>query len=301
MNLWHILLLPLLEVLLVGALSGLVGVLAVLNRRVFFAESVTHGVFPGAVLGVVIAAGFGAGHSGLSACLFAGAFLMCLPLAGLMGLLVRLPGISSQAAAGIVLTLGFALGYFLATWFQPLPLQVATFLTGSVLTVSEVDVATAGAALAALFLLMRGRGGMLASHCFDASSTPARMRRSLDGLMHAAIILAVVVVIPAVGTVLSIALIAAPAAGLKGIAPSLRAYTIAAPLSGALIGLAGLGIAVAADLSAGGTIAAVAGVFFLACVSLGEGKRIIGRGPRPLPRRPGARRRPLRFPATRLR
>ncbi len=300
MNLWHILFLPILEVVLVGALSGIVGVVAVLNRRVFFAESVTHGVFPGAVLGVVIAAGFGAGHSGLSAALFAGAFLMCLPLAGLMGMLVRIPGISSQAAAGIVLTLGFALGYFLATWFQPLPLQVSTFLTGSVLTVSEIDVAAAGVVLMALLLLMRGRGGMLLSHCFDASSTPARFRRGLDGLIDAAIILAVVVVIPAVGTVLSIALIAAPAAGLKGIAPSLRAYTIAAPLAGAVIGLVGLGIAVLADLSVGGTIAAVAGVFFLICVTLDEGKRFVRSGPRARLRQPGAQTRPLRFAVTQV-
>ena len=51
-----LLLSPALHVTIIGALGGLVGAFAFLDRRIFFAESVTHGTFPGAVLGVVIAA-----------------------------------------------------------------------------------------------------------------------------------------------------------------------------------------------------------------------------------------------------
>ena len=51
-----LLLYPALHVTIIGALGGLVGAFAYLDRRIFFAESVTHGTFPGAVLGVVIAA-----------------------------------------------------------------------------------------------------------------------------------------------------------------------------------------------------------------------------------------------------
>ena len=43
-SLWEIVRLPLVEICIVGALAGLVGVFAVLKRRVFFAESVTHGI-----------------------------------------------------------------------------------------------------------------------------------------------------------------------------------------------------------------------------------------------------------------
>ena len=54
---WNVLALPLVEVVLMGALAGIVGALALLHRRIFFTESLTHSTFPGAVAGVVVASG----------------------------------------------------------------------------------------------------------------------------------------------------------------------------------------------------------------------------------------------------
>ena len=72
------------------------------------------------------------------------------------------------------------------------------------------------------------------------------------------------VAIPAVGTILSIALIAAPAAALAPLVRSSRAFLIGTPLLGALLGIAGLAIAVPARLSAGGTIALLCAACVLA-------------------------------------
>ena len=58
-----ILILPLCELGLLGILSGIVGTMTVLRGRVFFAESITHGAFPGAVIGVVGASVFTRDHS----------------------------------------------------------------------------------------------------------------------------------------------------------------------------------------------------------------------------------------------
>lgn len=251
-----LLIVPALHVTLIGALGGLVGAFAYLDRRIFFAESVTHGTFPGAVLGVVVAASLGLGHSGMSAALYVGAFLGTIPLVALMRYLASIPGISSQGAAGIVLTAGFAAGYFLATWFKPLPLAVSSFLTGSVMTVSPADVWWAGAVLLLAAVLVAVGHRQLLAHCFDpvepgAARGAARNERIILGLILAA----VTVAIPAVGTILSIALIAAPAAALAPSARSARSFLIGCPLLGAALGLVGLGIAVPARLSAGGTIA----------------------------------------------
>ena len=204
-----LLLVPALHVTLIGALGGLVGAFAYLDKRIFFAESVTHGTFPGAVLGVVIASALGLGHSGMSAALYVGAFLGTIPLVALMRSLASIPGISSQGAAGIVLTAGFAAGY-----------------------------------------------RQLLAHCFDpAEPGAARGASRNERIILGLILAAVTVAIPAVGTILSIALIAAPAAAIAPHARSSRAFLIACPLLGALVGLAGLVIAVPARLSAGGTIA----------------------------------------------
>ena len=260
-----LLLYPALHVTIIGALGGLVGAFAYLDRRIFFAESVTHGTFPGAVLGVVIAAVLGFGHSGMSAALYVGAFLGTIPLVALMRWLATIPGISSQGAAGIVLTAGFASGYFLATWFKPLPLAVNSFLTGSVMTVSPADVAWAGAVFAVALLVVMMGGRHLIAHCFDPSDPAAARRTTVHELIIlAAILTAVTVAIPAVGTILSIALVAAPAATLAPIAPSARSFLIGSPLLGAFLGLAGLAIAVLARLSAGGTIALLCAVCVLA-------------------------------------
>ena len=213
-----LLLVPALHVTLIGALGGLVGAFAYLDKRIFFAESVTHGTFPGAVLGVVIAAALGLGHSGMSAALYVGAFLGTIPLVALMRSLASIPGISSQGAAGIVLTAGFATGYFLATWFKPLPLAVSSFLTGSVMTVSPADVAWAGAVLTVALAVVAAGHRQLLAHCFDpADPGAARGASRNERIILGLILAAVTVAIPAVGTILSIALIAAPAAA---IAPS---------------------------------------------------------------------------------
>lgn len=256
-----LLVLPALHVALIGALGGLVGAFAYLDRRIFFAESVTHGTFPGAVLGVVIAAAIGLGHSGRSTALYIGAFLGTIPLVALMRALAKIPGISSQGAAGIVLTAGFAAGYFLATWFKPLPLAVNSFLTGSVITVSPADVVWAAAILVLTTVTVSVGYRHLLAHCFDPSAPAAASHTARNEHIILTIILAAVTVaIPAVGTVLSIALVAAPAASLAPIVSSSRAFLIGSPLLGAFLGLAGLAIAVPARLSAGGTIALLCAV-----------------------------------------
>lgn len=268
---WDILRLPLLEAILVGALGGLVGCLAVLHQRIFFTESVTHATFPGAVLGVVCAVPLAAGlstaqrHTVLSLCLFAGAAIMCIPMAWLMHRLARIPGQSSQAAAGIVLTLGFALGYFLVKWFQPLPLRIESFLTGSILNVRPADVVAAAVVLAIAILLAVLVGRKLVFYAFDGSGFRAAGMSGAraEGIILMLIVATIVVLIPAVGTILPVALVAAPAAGLAPLVKSWRTLFVAAPLAG--VGIALLGVAVSAifELSAGGMIAVVAGLFYL--------------------------------------
>ncbi|MBH5300176.1 metal ABC transporter permease [Corynebacterium silvaticum] len=256
-----VLTLPILELISVGALCGLVGVFTVLKQRVFFTESVTHATFPGAILGVVIL-----GRDGL----YLGALIMCILMAVAMRWLTRIHGQSSQASAGIILTVSFALGYFLNKWFAPLPIRIEGFLAGSVLTVRVFDVVVAGVVLVVSVGIVNSFQKHLVYYSFDEMGFRAAGGnvKLAESLILAMIVATVVCVIPAIGTILSIALIAAPTAGLHFLVSSPTKLLWLAPMVGVSIGLVGLGIAVAFNLSAGGTIAVVAGVFYGVCMSL---------------------------------
>ena len=111
-----ILILPLCELGLLGILSGIVGTMTVLRGRVFFAESITHGAFPGAVIGVVCASVFTRDHSILALCVFLGALGLCLPLSALMSALARIPGVLMAASACAALAVcAFGFGFSLLT------------------------------------------------------------------------------------------------------------------------------------------------------------------------------------------
>lgn len=196
----EILRMPLLEAIAVGCLSGLVGTLMVMGKRVFFAESLSHGIFPGAVLGVVVANLL---SLDLSTGLMVGAALFCLPLAWLMRWLSTVEGISSTAAAGVTLTLGFSLGILLLRWFQPLPIHVDSFLVGSLTTVNAQDVWFVGALVVVSLGVLVAFRRTLVSFYFDQTSFRAQGGKPgrYDLLTLTLISVTMVVVIPAVGTI----------------------------------------------------------------------------------------------------
>ena len=270
-SIWQIIALPIIEAIAVGALCGFVGSLALLNQRIFFTESITHAAFPGAVIGVVVTSVYTIDQNVLSIGLFIGAALACIVLSFMMHVLSKLKGISSQASAGIILTVGFASGYFLNKWFAPLPLRIEGFLTGSLLNCTPADVIFAIIAFALALGLWSFNSANLIHCSFDSTNYKALGGRSglMQGIVLALIIITVSVIIPAVGTVVSVSLIAAPAAALKSRMRSINKFVFACVLSSIFIALLGLALAVILRLSAGGTIAICAGCFFLV-VKLGE-------------------------------
>ena len=267
-----ILLLPIIEVVLMGLLAGLVGAVALVHRRIFFTESLTHATFPGAIIGVVLAAWFSQAILGqradftlLSTLVLVGAGVMCLPMIWLMRRLSQVPGMTSQSAAGVVLTFGFALGYFLNKWFAPLPIKVDSFLAGSVLNVSHVDVIAVGVVLVLTVLVLIVAGRFLTFYSFDPLGYRASGLRPAwaEATVMVMITLTIVMLVPAVGTILPIALIAAPAAALAPWTATMQRLLVAAPILGAVTALVGLLVAVRLSLSAGGVIAVASGLVYV--------------------------------------
>ena len=241
---------------LIGALSGLVGTLVVLRQRTFFAQALTHATFPGAV---------GAAILGVSIPL--GAAIASVFIVGIMTMIGRVNRQGNQVASGILLTAGFALGVLLQGLNPSLPVKVDSFLVGSILTVTSNDVTLVAVVLAFAVLVIVFLGKQIVFSTFDVNGYRAAGYREwpIELLTLILITATVVTAMPAVGAILAIALIAAPAAAARLLSRTTTQMFVTAPVLGAVSGLVGVLLSRSLDVAAGPAIAlAAAGLFLLA-------------------------------------
>ncbi|MDJ0339783.1 metal ABC transporter permease [Cryobacterium sp. PH31-O1] len=249
----------LLAAVLIGAVSGLVGTLVVLRQRTFFAQALTHATFPGAV---------GAAILGVSVPL--GAAVASVIIVGIMSMIGRVKRQGNQVASGILLTAGFALGVLLQGLNPGLPVKVDSYLVGSILTVTDRDVALVAVVLAFSVLAIALLGKQIMFSTFDVNGFRAAGYREwpIELLTLVLITATVVTAMPAVGAILAIALIAAPAAAARLLSRTTTQMFVIAPLLGALSGLAGVMLSRSLNVAAGPAIALTAAVLFLLALLL---------------------------------
>ncbi|WP_206448017.1 metal ABC transporter permease [Agrococcus sp. KRD186] len=240
--------LAMLEVVLAGALAGVVGVLVVLRERAFFTMSLTHATFPGAVAAAILGVSIPLGAA--------------IAAAALIAVAVGIGRIRSQGpavASGVMLTAGFALGAFLQS-VTPLAIDVESFLVGQVLAVTGSDIALTSLVLAAALAVwaLAGRH-LLFSSADEAGYRRAGMAPWLPETLALAVIAGTVVAImPVVGAILGVALIVAPAAAARLLVRDWRWMLVLAPAIGVASGVLGLWASRWLDIAAGGAIALVA-------------------------------------------
>ncbi|WP_413317465.1 metal ABC transporter permease [Agrococcus sp. 1P02AA] len=244
--------LAMLEVVLAGALAGVVGVLVVLRERAFFTMSLTHATFPGAVAAAILGVSIPAGAA--------------VAAVALIGIAVGIGRIRSQGpavASGVMLTAGFALGAFLQS-VSPLAIDVESFLVGQVLAVTGADLALTGAVLLVALAVWAVLGGhLLFSSADEQGYRRAGLAPWLPELASLALIAGTVVAImPVVGAILGVALIVAPAAAARLVVRDWRWMLVLAPAGGILAGVLGLLASRALDIAAGGAIALVAALLY---------------------------------------
>ncbi|MEJ3405714.1 metal ABC transporter permease [Rathayibacter sp. YIM 133350] len=247
----------LLAAALIGALCGLVGVLVVLRRRVFFAQALTHATFPGAVAAALL---------GWNIPL--GAALASVVIVGIMALITRVRRQGGQVAAGIVLTAGFAIGALMQAASPDVPVHLESFLVGSILSVSTSDIVLTSSVLVVALVVLAAMGKQILFQTFDRSGFAAAGFRTLpfDVVVLVLITATVVTAMPAAGAILAIALIAAPAAAARLLAPTVGSMFVVAPIIGAASGLLGVLLSRSLDVAAGPAIALLAAGFFMAAL-----------------------------------
>jgi len=254
--------------IVIGAGAGFVGALVVLRRRTFFAQALTHATYPGAVAAAAL---------GLSVPL--GAAAASVVIVAVMSWIARVRRQGAQVAAGIVLTGGFAAGALLQALIPGLPVQPESLLVGSILTVTDADILLAIVVLAASVALVAAFGTRIVFSTFDRAGFRAAGFREwpIEVLVLALTAASVVSSLPAVGAILAIALIAAPAAAARLVVPTFRGVLLVAPLIGAASGVIGVLVSRYAAVAAGPSIVLAATAFFLIALVGSQLRRIPSR------------------------
>jgi manganese/iron transport system permease protein len=262
----------LVELLILGALAGTVGVLVLLRRLSFMTDALTHTVFPGVVIGYLLS-----GEGGI----FWGALIAGAATAVLLTLLTRHRAVTEDTALAVLLTTFFAVGVVLVSRTSGYTADLTAFLFGRILTVTlqQLTQTLAVTALVVAVLLVLRRP--LIARVFDPEGARASGYRIglLDLATNAIVALVVVASVRAVGTVLVIALLIVPAAAARALSDRLALIVPIAAGLGAFAGWAGLAISYDASvhhglrLASGGTVVLVLIACYLAALATGTLRR----------------------------
>ena len=237
------------QVVVAGLLGGVVGVHVVLRRLPFLTMALTHATFPGLVIAGLLGVNLLAGSLG-----FGVAVVIAIVWLGASELL------DSSTAVGVVLAGAFALGVVLVSASDGFARDLSAYLVGSVATVSVADVAITAVAGVVVLITLAALHKELVLGAFDpgALSALGYSRRGLDLAVMLAVEVTVVTMLPALGTILCVSLLVAPAATARLWTDRVGSAMALAAGLGVVCAAGGLALAVRFDLAAGATIALVA-------------------------------------------
>lgn len=235
----------LVELALLGVVSGALGCWVVLNGRSYSAESLAHSMLPGlvgaALLGVPLIVG--------------GAFGLVLG-AVLIALVGRVPRLDGDVAVSVVITSLFGLGVLLGL-SPEVPAGLNDILFGDVLAVTDGDIAlTAALAVLVVSALTVLHPSLLVAG-FDRLNAVAfgRSPAALDVALAVMLAAATLVAVQALGNLLVVSMLVGPAATARVLATRLVPMMILATCVAVLASLAGLYVSYYAKTAAGASVA----------------------------------------------
>jgi ABC-type Mn2+/Zn2+ transport system permease subunit len=247
----------LLEAVLVGTVCGLIGVQVVLRRQAFFTMAMTHATFPGVVIAAV---------TGLN--LYLGGATAGVLAALAVTALARRRGHDASTATAVALAAGFALGVALMSAQNGFTKDLTAYLTGSILTVGPPDLLVAAAVTVGVAVVLAGLHKELLYTAFDPAGARAAGYRTgaVDLLVLVLIEAVVATAVPAVGTILTLALVVAPAGAARLWTDRVAGMTALAGAIAVGSAIGGLYLSRAYDVAAGGAISLLATACFVLSV-----------------------------------
>jgi ABC-type Mn2+/Zn2+ transport system permease subunit len=258
---------------LIGFTNGFLGTFIVLRRMSLMADALSHSMLPGLALGLLVAGGLSA--SGLFLGGITAAFLVAL---GAM-LLARTSRLKEDASLAILYTVAFSAGVVLLQ-FVPTPVDLKHWLFGDILGIGDADLWIAyGVTLAVvpgLLLVLRP----LVLTLFDpmvARSQGVKVD-ALHVLLIAASVLAMISSAQAVGVILMLGLLVAPAATLYLLSDNFSTMLWGGAALGTVGSVLGLVLSYRFEkVPSGAAIVLVLGVCFLAAWAFGPRYGLLAR------------------------
>ncbi len=276
--------------LVLGLTSGVLGAFAVLRGRSLVGDAVAHSTLPGVCVAFLVA-----GVKDVPG-LLVGAALAGLVAALLMVGIERAGRIRPDAAIGVVLSGFFALGVVLLTHISNTAdsdqagLENYLFGQAAGLLISDVAVMAlvGGAGLLVVAVARRALTTTLFDPAYAGSlGLPVR---TLEILMTALLVVAIVIGVRVVGAILMVAMLVVPTVTARQLADRFPHVLVLAGVVGAAVGVTGALTATRAALPTGPVVVLTGFVVALAAVLFGPGRGVAWRAARLAARRRRVRR-----------
>lgn len=235
------------ELTLLGVVSGALGCWIVLSGRSYSAESLAHAMLPGlvaaALLGVPLLLGGAVG-------LLVGAVLIAL--------VGRVPRLDGDVAVSVVITSLFGLGVLLGL-APEVPAGLNGILFGDLLGVTDVDIALAGGLAVVVLGVLTVLHPSLLAVGFDRLNARAlgRSPAGLDVVLAVLLAAATLVAVQALGNLLVVAMLVGPAATARLLTRRMVPMMVAATAVAAGASVAGIYLSYHANVAAGASVALV--------------------------------------------
>jgi manganese/iron transport system permease protein len=242
-----------LELSVVSTAGAAIGVHVVLRRLPFLTVALAHGSFPGLMI---------ASWVGFTPIL--GALGMAWLLVTFLVMGRRLKSLDQSVSIGVLLAGSLGVGAVLQG-LQPRPkISLASLLAGNIVGTTNADVLVSSLVALAVAVLLIAANKELLLGAFDSNAAAAMGYGFGLELVLLLVVAAVVVsTLPAMGAVLSIAVITVPAMTARLWTDSIGATFAIAIGVGLGTGLGGLWLSRAIDAAAGGTIAVTGACVYL--------------------------------------
>jgi len=248
----------LLAALMVGAVCATVGTYVVLRRMAFFGDALAHAILPGVAIGYLV----GGGARGP---LFWWGLLAAVVSAVGIGTISKKAKINEDTAIGIVFASMFALGIALISSVRNYTVDLAHFLFGDVLGVSNQDlllIAVFGG-LIVLTVLIFYKEFLVLSFDPLLAETLRLPARTLEYLLLVLIAVTIIVSLQTVGVALMVAMLVTPSASAFLLTRRLPYMMLLGAVFASLSGVIGLYISFYASIASGAAIVLTCTAFFI--------------------------------------